>query len=155
MTDNTSALQKMLFPTVPAVTSQSISHTEKKARHILGFGTSDSRSSNQRRQVRGAVSNESIYEDVSKLLIDALPELLRVGPLAKKVTHRLATTESNSDLDIDLHDWTQRGELLYKGPVLYIPEVEALRIEILKKHHDDPLAGHLATKKTYNTFRHK
>ncbi len=28
-------------------------------------------------------------------------------------------------------------------------------MEILKKHHDDPLAGHLATKKTYNTLRHK
>ncbi len=28
-------------------------------------------------------------------------------------------------------------------------------MEILKKHHDDPLAVHLATKKTYNTLRHK
>ncbi len=155
MTDNTSALQRMLFPTVAAVTSQSMSPTEDKARHILVVGTSDSRSLNQKRQARGAVSNESIYEDVSKSLFDALPDLLRVDPLAKKVTHRLATRELNSDLDIDLRDWPQRGELLYKEPVLYIPEVEALRMEILKKHHDDPPAGHLATKKTYNTLRHK
>ncbi len=28
-------------------------------------------------------------------------------------------------------------------------------MEILKKHHDDPLASHLATKKTYNTLCHK
>ncbi len=28
-------------------------------------------------------------------------------------------------------------------------------MEILKKHHDEPFAGHLATKKTYNTLRHK
>ncbi len=28
-------------------------------------------------------------------------------------------------------------------------------MEILKKHRDDPLAGHLATKKTYNDLRHK
>ena len=145
----------MLFPTVAAVTSQPMSPTEERARQILVVGTSDSRSSNQRRQARGAVSKESLYEDVSKSLIDALPEFLRADPLAKKVTHRLATRESNSDLHIDLRDWTQRGELLYKGSVLYIPEVEALRMEILKKHHDDPLAGHLATKKTYNTLRHK
>ncbi len=126
MTDNTPALQRMLFPTVAAVTSQPMSPTEEKARHILVVGTSDSRSSNQRRQARRAVSNESIYEHVSKSLIDALPELLRADPLAKKITHRLATRESNSDLDIDLCDWTQRGELLYKESVLYIPEVEAL-----------------------------
>ena len=155
MTDNTSALQRMLFPTVATVTSQPMSPTEERARQILVVGTSDSQSSNQRRQARGAVSKESLYEDVSKSLIDALPEFLRADPLAKKVTQRMATRESNSDLNIDLRDWTQRGELLYKGSVLYIPEVEALRMEILKKHHDDPLAGHLATKKTYNTLRHK
>ena len=28
-------------------------------------------------------------------------------------------------------------------------------MEILKKHYDDPFAGHLATKKTYNTLHHK
>ena len=145
----------MLFSTIAAVTSQPMSPTEEKARRILVVGTSDSQYSNQRRQARGAVSSESIYEDVSKYLIDALPEFLQADLLAKKVTQRLATRESNSDLNIDLRDWTKRGELLYKGSVLYIPEVEALRMEILKKHHDDPFAGHLATKKTYNTLRHK
>ncbi len=108
MTDNTSALQRMLFPTVTSVTSQPMSPTEERARQILVVGTSNSQSSNQRRQAHGAVSNESIYEDVSKSLIDALPEFLRADPLAKKVTQRLATRESNLDLDIDLRDWTQR-----------------------------------------------
>ena len=28
-------------------------------------------------------------------------------------------------------------------------------MKILKKHHDDLLAGHMATKKTYNTLDHK
>ena len=71
------------------------------------------------------------------------------------VTQRLANKELNLDLNIDLCNWIQREELLYKGSVLYIPEVEALCMEILKKHHDDPLAGHVATKKTYNTLRYK
>ena len=148
MTDNTSALQRMLFPTVAAVTSQPMSPTEERARQILVVGTSDSRSSNQRRQARGAVLKESLYEGVSKSLIDALPEFLRADPLAKKVTQRLATRESNSDLNIDFRDWTQCGVLLYKGSVLYVPKVEVLWMEILKKNHDDLLAGHLATKKT-------
>ncbi len=86
ITDNTSALQKMLFPTVAAVTSQPISPTEEKAREILVVDTSDSRSSNQRGQARGAVLNKSIYEDLSKFLIDALPEFLRADPLAMKIT---------------------------------------------------------------------
>ncbi len=95
MTDNTSSLQRMLFPTVAAVTSQPMLPTEERARQILVIGTSNSRCSNQRRQASGVVSNDSIYEDVSKSLIDALPEFLRADPLAKKVTHRLATKESN------------------------------------------------------------
>ncbi len=94
----------MLFPTVAAVTSQPMSPTEEKATKILVVGTSDSRCSNQRRQARGAVSNENLYEDVSKSLIDTLPEFLRADRFAKKVTERLATKESNSDLNINLHD---------------------------------------------------
>ncbi len=104
MTDNTAALQRMLFPTVATVTSQLMSPTEERARQILVVGTSDSQSSNQRRQAHGAFSKESLYEDVSKSLIDALPEFLQADPLAKKVTERLATKESNSALNIDLRD---------------------------------------------------
>ena len=55
ITDNTSALQRMLFLTVAAVTSQPMSPTEEKATKILVLGTSDSQCSNQRRQARGAV----------------------------------------------------------------------------------------------------
>ncbi len=66
MTDNTSAFQKIPFPTVAAVTSQPMSPTEERARQILVVGTSDSQSLNQRRQARGAVSKKSLYKDVSK-----------------------------------------------------------------------------------------
>ncbi len=118
MSNNTSALQRMLFSTVAAVISQPMSPTEEKARQILVVGTYDSRSSNQRRQVRGAVSNESIYEDEYKSPIDILPEILQAVPLAKKVTQRLANRKSNSDLNIDPRNWMQRGELLYKRSVL-------------------------------------
>ena len=45
--------------------------------------------------------------------------------------------------------WLQRGDLLYFDSVLYIPHTESLRLSIIKKHHDEPLAGHLATDKTF------
>ena len=115
----------MLFSTVAVVTSQLISPTEEKARQILVDGTSDSRSSNQRIQPHGVVSDKSIYEDGSRSLIDFLSEFLPADPLAKKITQRLATRESNSDFNIHICDWTKCGELFYKGSVLYIPEVEA------------------------------
>ncbi len=83
-----------------------MSLTEEMARKILVVGTSDSWSSNQRRQAHSAVSNESIYKDVSKSLIGVLPEFLRADPFAKKVTQQLATRDSNLDLNIDLRDWT-------------------------------------------------
>ncbi len=106
MTDNTSVFQKMLFPTVATVTSQPISLTEEKDRQILVVGTSDSRSSNQKRQIHGAVSNKSISNDVSKSLIDVLPEFLRADSLSKRLTQRLATRQLNSDLNIEFRDWT-------------------------------------------------
>ncbi len=59
MTGNTSALQRMLLSTVAAVRSQPMLPTEEKARQILVIGTSDSRSSNQKKQARGTGSNKS------------------------------------------------------------------------------------------------
>ena len=95
-----------------------MSHTEERAGQILVVGTSDSWSLNQGRQAPGALLNKNIYEDVSKSLIDALPEFLQADPLAKKVTQWLATRELNLYLNIDFRDKTRRGELFYKGSVL-------------------------------------
>ncbi len=84
MTDNTSAFQRMLLPTVTLVTSQPMSPTEEGTRQILVVGISDSRSLNQRRQARGAVSNKGIYKDVSKSLIAAVPEFLRADSFRRR-----------------------------------------------------------------------
>ncbi len=57
------------------------------------------------------LSKESLDKDVSKSLIDALPQFLRADPLAKKVT---PTRESNSDLT----------KILYSEPKIPDPTVE-------------------------------
>ena len=51
--------------------------------------------------------------------------------------------------------WLQRGDLLYFDLMLYIPYTESLRLSIIKKPHDKPLAGHLATKNTFALIRAK
>ncbi len=76
----------MLFPSIAAVTAQSLIHTEEKAKQILVDSKSDSRFINQKRHARRAVSNESTYEIESSFFIDVLPEFLRVDLFAKKVT---------------------------------------------------------------------
>ena len=152
-------LQRVLYPSVALISvegegDQTLAE-EPSHREILAIGTAGRELTNQRRAAREAVVDESTYENIGQTLIEALPEYLRVDPLAKKVFKGLATREPLSK-DVDaLPGWTQQGELLYFVTALYIPHVETLRMSILRKHHDDPLAGHLATERTYKLLRAK
>ena len=55
----------------------------------------------------------------------------------------------NSELSDSHSLWSQKDDLLYFNSVLYISYVELLQLEIIKKHHNELLAGHLTTEKTY------
>ena len=107
------------------------------------------------RQAREAVEQESTYEDISQTLLESLPEFLRVDPLARMVREKLASLRTSNNETNELSGWTQLEELLYFHQALYIPHIEALRQGLLRVHHDGPLAGHLATDKTYNLLRRK
>lgn len=50
------------------------------------------------------------------------------------------------------HD--EQGTLFFKGR-LVIPAQEALRLEILRRHHDDPRAGHMGAQKTLELISRK
>jgi hypothetical protein len=63
-------------------------------------------------------------------ILDSLPE----DPIAKQQRQPTSTFWSWSD-----------GLLLYKN-LMYVPE--SLRLEVLRQHHDDPLAGHFGVAKT-------
>ena len=52
----------------------------------------------------------------------------------------LATTSS---------EWERDGDLVYREGHICIPRDEALRGNIIKSHHDMPIAGHLGQFKTY------
>ena len=51
--------------------------------------------------------------------------------------------------------YTKRDGLVYKADALCVPEDEALRAELMRMHHDDPLAGHFAANKTLNLICRK
>lgn len=58
-------------------------------------------------------------------------------------------------------DWEDINEMLYFQYLLYVPKI--INIDLISRHHDNPLAGHLGIKKTQklvaqkyyqSTFRH-
>lgn len=44
--------------------------------------------------------------------------------------------------------WTWKKDVLYKGQALYVPNDSAVKTQVLRMHHDDPLAGHFGRDKT-------
>lgn len=52
--------------------------------------------------------------------------------------------------------WSVNPEgLLCRDNAIFVPDDQAVRQELLKVHHDDPLAGHFGTDKTYELLRRK
>ena len=44
--------------------------------------------------------------------------------------------------------WSVKDDLLFFHNRVYVPDERSVREELLKQHHDDPLAGHFGTKRT-------
>jgi transposase InsO family protein len=53
----------------------------------------------------------------------------------------------------NLQVWSVRDDLLYHEGKLCIPNEESVRQEILRRYHDDPLAGHFGREKTLELLR--
>ena len=151
-------LQRALFPTVALILVEPRDDLLAQDIHLcelLVAGTTSPRQRSQRKQASEAVSHEGPYEEVGTSLIDSLPEFLRIDPLAKHMLEQITAHKANPGMS-DAHPlWSQRDDLLYFDWVLYIPYTESLRLGIIKKHHDEPLAGHLATEKTFALIRAK
>jgi hypothetical protein len=160
--DTAPALIKQLFPRVSSLRSAAAAGSnsrtleegaEEELREVLMAGSADY--TNRRKRAKRAVSEESMYENISKTLTEALPEFLRIDPFAARVLAEIASRENSQGKTDTLPGWTQQGELLYKENAIYIPQVQALRDGLLREHHDKPLTGHLGAKKTLNLLRRK
>ncbi|SLM35363.1 Reverse transcriptase domain [Lasallia pustulata] len=145
-------LQRVLFPTVALISVEPRDNLLAQDIHLcelLVAGTTSPRQQSQRKQASEAVSHEEPYEEVGTSLIDSLPEFLRIDPLGKHMLEQITARKANPGMS-DAHPlWSQRDDLLYFDLVLYIPYTESLQLGIIKKHHDEPLAGHLAAEKTF------
>ncbi len=74
----------MFFLTVAAVTSQSMSPTEEKARQILVVGTSDSQSLNQRRQAPELSQTKAYMRTYLNLWLMVYQNSCALTPLRRK-----------------------------------------------------------------------
>ncbi|MGL5827975.1 MAG: DDE-type integrase/transposase/recombinase, partial [Angustibacter sp.] len=115
------------------------------------------------------MSDETAYGTVSEGLRGLVAKMLEHDPLAREVLHYRSRAEPVEPGDRGQaggrsqerkakhfqERWHEQDGLLYHEQQLYIPPGGGARNEVLQRHHDDPLAGHFAAKKTLDLIRRK
>ena len=118
----------MLSPGVTNVWSARLAQTSISA--------SDRRSQSADTKLSGSTQDGSLSQQIARVLLgDSVAVAIQTG---------LKTSLESSP---DLCPWTEGdNELLCHDNRIYVPE--AFRATIIKRHHDNPLAGHFGTQKT-------
>src|SRR5439155_1862172 len=77
-------------------------------------------------------------------------DALSVDPLADEQRRISATATATATATVTANSpWSwENGLLLYKN-LVYIPQDDAIRLELLQQHHDSPLTGHFCIPKTH------
>ena len=91
------------------------------------------------------VASETAYNPSSKPAYELIKALQQEDALVQQWKAGEAQGKRNKDAGA----WTMdsQGLLNYNGK-LYVPEEASVRAELLKRHHDNPLAGHFGVEKT-------
>ena len=97
----------------------------------------------RRSDAREACSSEQQMESPSKLLMNTLEELQGKDPVVIRVRDQLKSQEQRDACAA--RGWSLQHNLLYYFHAIYVPDEAAMKAEVLRMHHDDPLAGHFGT----------
>jgi transposase InsO family protein len=102
-----------------------------------------------RSKAQEAAQGQSVYSDPSVPLAILIREAQGRDPWAVRMRERCASQEGGHRDARVTKSWSvdQAGGLRFKNRV-YVPLEPALRAELLKTYHDDPLAGHFGRAKT-------
>ena len=156
--ENTSVLHWVLFSTVTLISVKPKDDLLTQDLTLYETLIAETTSSNQwdwKKQVCEAVLEEELYEDIEISLIKILLKFLRVNSLMKHMFNKIAACEMHSK-SLNNHSlWSWRENLLYFDQMLYISYAETLQISIILKHHNDSLAEHFVTEKTFALIRVK
>jgi len=100
----------------------------------------------RRSDARTACGKENHLEAPFALLLAKIGELQGKDPTVIKVKEQLSSDTMRAACAE--RGWSIHKEIVFYFHAVLVPDESALRIEILRLHHDDPLAGHFGTKKT-------
>lgn len=97
-----------------------------------------------------ATRSEEPYADPSEDLLHML-EVCQANDQATQ--ERIARVANQPDSETS--DWQMKGTLLYKNDAIVVPRDAALCSQLLRMHHDDPMAGHFGREKTLDLLARK
>ena len=98
---------------------------------------------------RRLASNTPVFANLAVFTVESslrqrILDALSVDPLADEQRRISATATATAN-----SPWSwENGLLLYKN-LIYVPQDDAIRLELLQQHHDSPLAGHFGIAKTH------
>ena len=156
--ENASVLHWVLFSTVALISVKSKDDLLTQDLTLHKTLIAETISSNQwgwRKQACETVLEEELYEDIETSLIKILLKFLKIDSLVKHMFDKITACETHSKLSDNYSLWLWRKNLLYFNQMSYILYAKTLQISIILKYHDDSLAKHLATEKTFALIRVK
>jgi Integrase zinc binding domain len=87
-----------------------------------------------------------IDEDLAKAIQDSLPTDPNIGEYFENLRNPELPRED--DVQEFLRPFSMRDNLVLREGLVYIPEDDNLKLQILQQYHDSPTAGHLGQAKT-------
>ncbi|TAQ83295.1 hypothetical protein B7494_g8382 [Chlorociboria aeruginascens] len=93
--------------------------------------------------------SQTVYDELDQPMLDFIHDLQLKDAFAKSDEWKSSGSRAGVSAG-----WERQGDgLLRKNGTVYVPPVVALREELLRQCHDDPIAGHFGFSKTYELLR--
>jgi transposase InsO family protein len=100
-----------------------------------------------------AVGSETAYDQSGETLEELLEIRQRSDPFVQ--SKRYESLPKPRDAGVNPFWKVAANGLLLRGNAVYVPEDQALKAELLRANHDDPLGGHFGVSKTLEIMRRK
>ena len=103
--------------------------------------------------VKDAMGPETVYSDPEETMTEFLLYMQSkdLGTQQLIESKGMHLKDMSSDLKWKIDSW---GLICFKGWA-YVPQIEAVKGEIMKINHDDPMGGHQGMRQTIDTIHQK
>jgi hypothetical protein len=90
--------------------------------------------------------NLDIDEDLRQRIVESLPDDKEIGPYLEQLKDPMLPRED--DVKEFLEPYSILEDLVLRNSLVYIPDSDEVKLQIIKAHHDTSTAGHLGQDKT-------